>query len=210
MGSYGHSTDNHRAQDPEELEKGTFETDRETRALKILAPTWDAIYEIAMSLAPKVLRDVPFDTIVGVSRGGLITARIFSDLLAVKDVIIIHSQHYQGVDVLEDVKVGKIELPDLSKRSVLVTDDIADTGESLKKISELLIPKIHRLKTLCLFKKNLSTFTPDFYQNETNAWIIFPWERFEAIKALEGKGVSTTDIIEAGIDESILHRLKSF
>ncbi len=176
--------------------------------MRICAPTWDEIYELALSLAPKVLGDIPFDVIVGVSRGGLVTARIFSDLLEVKDVIIIQSEHYRGVDVLEDVTVGKIDISDLRGRTVLLIDDIADTGESLQKISGLLIPKTYRLKTLCLFKKNSSTFTPDFYQKETDAWIIFPWDRLEALKALENKGISMKEIAKSGIKESMLHRLK--
>jgi hypoxanthine phosphoribosyltransferase len=176
--------------------------------LKVLAPSWDEIYELGMSLAEKVLKEFDFDAIVGVSRGGLTTARIFSDLLEVKDIIIIKSEHYDGIDVLKDVNVEQRNIPDLSKHSVLVTDDIADTGESLERISELLIPKIQSLKTLCFYKKKSSAFTPDFYQEETDAWIIFPWDRLEAIKALQTKGMSMEEIIEAGIDEKVFRRIK--
>lgn len=176
--------------------------------MKFIVPTWDEIYEVALSLAPKVLVDIPFDVIIGVSRGGLVAARIFSDLLEVRDVITVPLEHYRGIDVLEDVKVGKIDLPDLHDRSVLLIDDIADSGASLQKISELLIHKIYRLKTLCLFKKNSSTFTPDFYQKETDAWIIFPWDRLEALKALENKGISMEEITKAGFNDSMLHRLR--
>jgi len=137
-----------------------------------------------------------------------VAARIFSDLLEVRDVMTVPLEHYRGIDVLEDVKVGKIDLPDLHDRSVLLIDDIADSGASLQKISELLIDKIYRLKTLCLFKKNSSIFTPDFYQKETDAWIIFPWDRLEALKALENKGISMEEITKAGFNDSMLHRLR--
>lgn len=148
-----------------------------------------------------------FDVIIGVARGGLIPARIFSDLLGVDYVIIVRAEHYRGTEAFAKVKVAEVELPSLKGRSVLLTDDVADTGESLLELSKLIAPELEHLRTLCLFKKPSSKITPDFYQEETDAWIIFPWERLEAIRALGRKGVKMENIIEAGLDRRVLDRL---
>jgi len=53
--------------------------------------------------------------------------------------------------------------------NILIVDDIADTGLTLKKYGNLYL-------TATLFYKARSSVKPDFYVEETTKWIVFPWE----------------------------------
>jgi len=53
----------------------------------------------------------------------------------------------------------------------LIADDIADSGETLKR----LIGK-RRIKTATLYFDEKSIFLPSFYCRLKKGWIIFPWE----------------------------------
>lgn len=53
---------------------------------------------------------------------------------------------------------------------ILVVDDIADTGKTLSRFQ---LSKYH---TATLFYKKRSIVKPHFYAEETENWIVFPWE----------------------------------
>ena len=62
---------------------------------------------------------------------------------------------------------------------VLVVDDIADSGETLKIVMNDLTSKNSKIefKSATLFYKKSSVYEPDFWINEANDWIDFFWER---------------------------------
>jgi hypoxanthine phosphoribosyltransferase len=64
-------------------------------------------------------------------------------------------------------------------KSILVVDDIADTGDTLKFVTELLKKDLTSgtIKTAVLFYKLKSKVKPDYYVEETEDWIVFPWEK---------------------------------
>lgn len=53
---------------------------------------------------------------------------------------------------------------------ILVVDDIADTGKTLLKYQQ------SRYKLATLYYKKRSIVKPHFYAEETENWIVFPWE----------------------------------
>ncbi len=61
-----------------------------------IAPSWDQIYvkSIVLATAIRKRERVPIDYIVGVSRGGLVLARIISDLLDIQDISVIKCEYY--------------------------------------------------------------------------------------------------------------------
>jgi len=59
-------------------------------------------------------------------------------------------------------------------KNILIVDDIADTGITLKKYDNLYL-------TATLFYKACSSVKPDFYVEETTKWIVFPWEDINEI-----------------------------
>jgi len=152
--------------------------------------SWKEIEQLCRELAQKISSYKP-DLIIALSRGGIVPARLISDLLIIKDIITIKVNHW-GITATKD-KTAEISyaLPiDLSEKKVLVVDDITDTGESLslakKYIIENMKPK--ELKTATLYHIDHSSIVPDFFARELKAsdwtWFVWPWNFFEDIKTI--------------------------
>jgi hypoxanthine phosphoribosyltransferase len=142
------------------------------------------------------------DVIVGVARGGWIPARIMSDLLDNSNLASLKVEFY--VDVAKTGRKPVITQPvstSVKGKKVLVVDDVADTGESLKLVSEHLKRRgAAEVKIATLHYKPKSILKPDFYIKETEAWIVYPHERFEFIKSMikkfRGEGKSSDQVKE--------------
>ena len=140
--------------------------------------------------------------IIGVWRGGApigIAVQEFLDVLRVpSDHIAIRTSHYKGIDE-RDSQVQVYGLNYVIKQvesedSLLIVDDVHDTGISIQKI-------ILDLQTACkkntpeikvatpYFKpmKNKTDRKPDFFLHETEKWLVFPHEL---------EGLSMDEIIE--------------
>ena len=140
-----------------------------------------------LSLSARV-KDSGFrpDVIVGVSRGGWPPARVMSDLLGNSNIANMKVEFYKDIGVRS--KKPRITQPVTAKvtgRRVLVVDDVADTGHSLKVVADHLHRKgVKDLKVCTIYMKPKSVFRPDFYAATTRKWIIFPWERLEAVRLI--------------------------
>ena len=135
--------------------------------MKFVAPTWDDIYQNSLSLAAEIrrLEKVPFDTLVGISRGGLIFCRILSDLLDIQDVRILKCEYYTDVGETSKRPLISQELHgDLKGKNVLVVDDVSDSGKSLVAIIDYLKQKKPiRLRVATLYMKPSSSQIPDYF-----------------------------------------------
>lgn len=182
--------------------------------LKFIAPSWEAIFSRSLRLAEKIRKHekgTKFDLIVGVSRGGLVVTRLMSDFLSIEKVQIVRSEYYTDVGkTLQRPRITqRIETP-IGGRNVLLVDDVADTGESLIEIRKYLAAKKPTKLILCtLYIKPWSKVKPDYYASKTDAWIVFPWERNEAIKSLVAKGGRQL-LTRSKLNPRIISRLQKF
>jgi hypoxanthine phosphoribosyltransferase len=185
---------------------------------QFVAPSWDKIYEMLLNLALRIKKSgFKPDLIVGVSRGGWAPGRILSDLLENAHTANIKIEFYVGL--AKTARKPVITQPiseDISSKGVLVVDDVADTGESLKvALDHVLERGAGKVKTVTIYYKPHSTFKPDFFADSTSNWIIFPWERLEVTKLLlgeaeaEGRGLdSVREILrKCGIEGKIAESL---
>ena len=183
---------------------------------KFEVPSWDYIYELLIELAGR-LRESSFkpDVIVGISRGGWIPARILSDLLENPNIANIKVEFY--LDVYKTVEEPVITQPvstSIKNKKILVVDDVSDTGKTLKIVYEEMMKEAREVRAATLYYKPWSDYRPNFYVKATDAWIIFPWERYEMIKTLGRNmleaGKTLRDIEEElakiGLDSSIVKR----
>jgi hypoxanthine phosphoribosyltransferase len=165
--------------------------------VEYIAPSWDEIYDLLLMLA-KIIVDDNYrpDLIVGIARGGWIVARILSDLLDIKEVANIRVEFYEDLLLTRERPSITQEVSlDVRGKRILLCDDVADTGKSLKIASDYLKNKgVSEIKISTLHLKPTSIVCPDYYVSETDAWIIYPWEVFETTKSIirklekEGKG----------------------
>ena len=119
-----------------------------------------------------------FDAIVTIARGGLILSHALAQGLGVRDVRVVNTRLYDNA-----VKRSCIEIMNSCSleglNSVLVVDDIADSGETLREVVRHLEAQKYgtKLVTCTLFYKKSSVFEPDFWIQEASEWIEFFWER---------------------------------
>ena len=160
--------------------------------MEFLRLTWKDIEDMCDRIAEELRRrGSHIDMIVAVSRGGLIPARILSDRLEVRLITSISIMFYDDIG-------KRLEYPRLVQgisnerlikdKDILLCDDIVDTGESLEvAINHLkeLNPK-SILSTSLLVKPHTKMY-PDIFEQETEAWVIFPWETKETIKEIGNK-----------------------
>jgi uncharacterized protein len=128
--------------------------------------------------------------IVGLTRGGWVPARLLCDHLEVKKLYAVKTEHW-GVTANQDGKaILTQELnASIEKESVLVVDDITDTGESLTlAMAHLFKMRPRELKSATLLHITHSKMEPDFYSirvpEEKWTWFIFPWNLHEDLRTL--------------------------
>ena len=62
-------------------------------------PTWNQLYTMLLYQTKKIQADgYKPDIIVGIARGGIVPARILSDLLETKDLTTIQIEYYKGIN----------------------------------------------------------------------------------------------------------------
>jgi len=159
--------------------------------------TWADVDRWAATLAAKVrAADHPPQVIVALTRGGWVPARLVADHLGVKRLIALQTAHW-GVTATKD---GHAALTDrlsgsVEGMSVLVVDDITDTGESL----QLAVDHIRtegrpaRLESATCLHITHSKFIPTYYAEEVPAdrwvWVVFPWTYWEDVRTLSVKAL---------------------
>jgi len=175
-------------------------------------PSWDEIYEMLLRLSEKIQRDkFRPDLIVGICRGGWPPARVMSDLLENPKLANITVEFY--VDIAETkskpVLTQTIAMPVKGKK-VLILDDVADTGKTLKLVKEHLVKKgAEQVKIATIYYKPWSIVVPDYYEKETKRWVVFPWERKETVRNLMKKYRKEEvreKLVKGGMDPKLAER----
>ncbi|MFZ5376762.1 MAG: phosphoribosyltransferase [Patescibacteria group bacterium] len=171
-----------------------------------IAPSWGQMNDLAFEIAKQAFAaDERFDRIVTLAKGGWPMTRSLVDFLKVGKVASIGVKFYSGInerlpkpEIYQDIPVS------VEGETVLLFDDVADTGESLKFVVDILRARgVRKVMTASLFYKPWSCLEPDFYGAETDAWIIFPYDLVESIDILGKKWRS-----ENLGDTEILNRFK--
>ncbi len=159
--------------------------------------SWEDIENWCSLIREKVVDNFTPDAIIGLSRGGLVPARILSDSLWIKDLLSIKTEHW-GLTATKD---GKAVLNDPGKlnlkgKKVLVVDDITDTGQSMQLAYDFVKGQEPlELKTATMLHITRSDFIPDFYGEEVSGekwtWFIFPWNVYEDLDNLLSKSLES-------------------
>lgn len=150
--------------------------------------SWKEFEKNCFILAKKIQalpKNEKIDTIVAISRGGLVPARILSDFLS------IHISHIT-ISSYNDLKQKKetviTESPSRSFRNetILLVDEVSDSGKTFKRaLSYFSNFHIKKIYTLAPYLKPESRFIPDFWAVKSPDWFIFPYELKETVNAIK-------------------------
>lgn len=124
------------------------------------------------------------DLIIGIARGGWGPARILSDLFNDTRVASIKIEFY--TDINKRTKTPKVVQPvstDVTGKTLILVDDVADSGLSLRvALDHLKERKAQTVRTVTLYYKPWSIVIPDYYARETRAWLVFAHEMAEFMR----------------------------
>ncbi len=118
------------------------------------------------------------DWILSIARGGLLIGGGLAYALGMKNVATMNVEFYTDVETRRDVPVvlpPVLELVHLADTRVLVADDVADTGETLQLVRDMLADTVAEVRTLVIYEKPRSVIRPDYVWRRTDRWINFAW-----------------------------------
>ena len=149
--------------------------------------------------------------IVGVWRGGTPTGIAVQEVMdyygVETDHIAIRTSSYVGMQQQKEVRVHGLEyiITNIdAEDSLLIVDDVFDSGRSIEAIIEHLQQKCRRntpeiIKIATVYYKparNITALKPDFYCHETDEWLVFPHELKDLSpqEIKEYKGIELPDL----------------
>jgi len=156
---------------------------------KHLYVSWDEYHLLTERLALKVhASGWQFDQILCLARGGMrpgdVLSRVFDKPLGIMSTSSYRAEAgtIQGrLDMAKYITMPKGELAG----RVLLVDDLADSGVTLKAVVERLrgMPAITELRSAVIWTKKVSAYTPDYYVEllETSPWIHQPFEEYDGM-----------------------------
>ncbi|HEX8967547.1 MAG TPA: phosphoribosyltransferase family protein [Chloroflexota bacterium] len=146
--------------------------------------TWTQIEDLAIRLADRLPRI--YDVMLVITRGGMVPACIISERLNVRNILVAAVMFYTGQERTLDKPIF-LQFPAdplLNQRRVLIVDDVWDSGRTIMAVRERTLDAGGYPATAVLhYKPGHNTYPevqPDYYVDETDAWIVYPWDVGEA------------------------------
>ncbi len=146
---------------------------------------WEYIYGLCRGVSNQVkAADFEPDVVVALARGGWFAGRCICDFLGLDDLTSLKMEHYVGTGVKSDEPQIRYPMPEesVNDKNVLVIDDIADTGGSLRRAHEYVTDRgAADVRTGTLQLLQTSEFDPEFVGErlEEWTWVVYPWNFIE-------------------------------
>lgn len=141
--------------------------------------TWSDFGDAARELADRIVADgYRTDIVVAIARGGLLPAGALAYALGTKAAGTLNVEFYTDIEETLPAPVVLEPLLDtdaLAGKNLLVVDDVADSGQTLALVMDLLRPHAATVRSAVLYTKSRTIIQPDYSWRETDLWITFPW-----------------------------------
>ena len=151
---------------------------------------WDLFGEASRALAQQVADSGYRPTIVlGVARGGLLPAATIAYALNIKNLFTVNVEFYTGIDERLQFPVmlpPLLNVVDIAGATVLVADDVADTGATLRLVMDFCAEHVADVRCAVLYEKPRSAVKCEYVWRRTDRWIDFPWSSLPPV--LPGAG----------------------
>lgn len=157
--------------------------------------TWQGFGDATRELARDIVESgwIP-DLIIAVARGGLLPAGAISYAMEVKAMGTMNVEFYTGVgQTLNEPRLlpPLMDVSAIDGKRVLVVDDVADSGRTLKMVMDMINSRGLSLdlsttvqveaRSAVIYRKPRSVIKPDYVWRSTEKWINFPWSTLPII-----------------------------
>lgn len=144
---------------------------------KIFPVSWDQFHRDSRALAWRLHAAGPFETVVCITRGGLVPAAVVArelNVRVIETVCVASYQNYKNEGALKVLKTVAPEIVKTGGKGVLIVDDLVDTGKTAKIVREIL-PAAHFATVYAkpMGRPQVDTFVTEVSQD---TWIYFPWD----------------------------------
>jgi hypothetical protein len=146
---------------------------------------WEYIYGLCREVSEQVKADnFDPDVVVALARGGWFAGRVICDFLGLDDLTSLKMEHYVGTAEKSGEPTVRYPMPEgsVEGKDVLIIDDIADTGGSIKRAHEYVNDRdAGQVRTATLQLLQTSEFEPEFVGErlEEWTWMVYPWNFIE-------------------------------
>ncbi|WP_312909381.1 phosphoribosyltransferase [Natronosalvus caseinilyticus] len=182
---------------------------------KCTITNWEYIYSLCRDVSDDVRRDAfEPDVIVALARGGWFAGRCICDFLGLDDLTSLKMEHYVGTAEKSGEPTIRYPMPEgsVEDKDVLIIDDIADTGGSIRRAQEYVEDRgAGEVRTATLQLLQTSEFDPDYVgeQLEEWAWVVYPWNFIEDMVDLIS-GVMEKSDQDSFTKADVRHYLKEY
>ncbi|WP_255150694.1 phosphoribosyltransferase [Halorarius halobius] len=182
---------------------------------KCTITNWDYIYDLCRGVSNDVkAAEFEPDVVVALARGGWFAGRCICDFLGLDDLTSLKMEHYVGTAEKSGEPSVRYPMPEgsVEGKDVLIIDDIADTGGSIRRAHEYVSERNPgEVRTATLQLLGTSEFDPDFVGEKLEewAWIVYPWNFIEDMIDLT-EGVMEKADAETFTREDVRHYLSEF
>ena len=138
---------------------------------KLVFPTYEEMHEKAVKLGHLIKsKNIDFDKMVVVSRGGFVPAAVVAYTLGIQDVDIVSIQSY----IHREAGKAIVHRAPKTDEIVLVIDDIVDKGGTAKALREYM-PNMH-LAVIYAKPRGLPLARTYVEEITQDTWPVFRWD----------------------------------
>ncbi|WP_405389933.1 phosphoribosyltransferase [Streptomyces sp. NBC_01102] len=134
-----------------------------------------AVRELAQAVADDGYEP---DVVLSIARGGVFVAGGLAYALDCKNIHLVNVEFYTGVGTTLDMPVMLAPVPkaiDFTRKKVLIADDVADTGKTLKLVRDFCVDHVAEVRSAVIYEKPQSLVKCEYVWKKTDQWINFPW-----------------------------------
>jgi hypoxanthine phosphoribosyltransferase len=125
------------------------------------------------------------DIVLSIARGGVFVAGGLAYALDCKNIHLVNVEFYTGVGTTLEMPVMLAPVPnviDFSDKKVLITDDVADTGKTLKLVRDFCLDTVAEVRSAVIYEKSQSLVKCEYVWKRTDEWINFPWSVLPVVR----------------------------
>ena len=159
--------------------------------------SWEMFGELCRALALRVAKDFEPDLVVGIARAGVFPGAVVASVLG-KDFYSLTISRREGGELVRDRPAVLSAAPlQCQGKKILLVDEITSSGDTLRMgLAAVRDRNPAEVRTATSFTRH-GGYQPDYLALQTDATIIFPWDR----KVFEGEDLVVNPRYEGVVED---------